>query len=168
VALLDWQLSWVWRKANVHRRLITLQILGYVTQDRSTARYRVSLKLRELGPSSLRHFDLPRVARQHLEHLAALTRETVHLSLLDRLEVIYLDKIDSTESVGAYSRLGRRAPAYCVATGKVSLAHAGEDVMSQIPGTRACYTDNTLTDAAVLRDALTRIHARGYAVNARE
>ena len=56
--------------------------------------------------------------------LAQATGETIHLATLDRAEIVYLDKFDSPLPVAAYSRVGGRAPAYCVASGKALLAAA--------------------------------------------
>ena len=53
--------------------------------------------------------DLKTVAAEYMEHLCQLTGETVHLSVLDGTEVIYLDKVDSPHPVRAYSQVGGRA-----------------------------------------------------------
>src|SRR3546814_715020 len=57
-----------------------------------------------------------------MRELARETSETVHLSVLDGVDVVYVDKIDSPQPLLAYSAVGGRAPAYAVATGKALLA----------------------------------------------
>jgi len=153
-------------KSNVHRVLKTLESAGYVTQIASTARYRLSLKLWELGSKVMSRLDLKREAAEAMEDLSNATRETVHLSILDGAEVIYIDKIDSPEPIRAYSMIGGRAPAYAVATGKALLAFRQFDGIASIPITP--FTQNTVRDARELAAELARIRSQGYAVNTGE
>jgi len=112
--------------SNAHRTLQSLVALGYVRRS-PDARYAPSLRLFELGSRVVGGLDVKQVARAELAGLAQETEETIHLAVLDGAEVIYLDKIDSPQPVAAYSRIGGRAPAQCVATGKVLLAQALPD-----------------------------------------
>jgi len=68
--------------------------------------------------------DIKALVRPHLAAQAAATGETIHLATLDGAEIVYLDKFDSPLPVAAYSRIGARAPASCVASGKALLAAA--------------------------------------------
>ncbi|MDP3612702.1 MAG: IclR family transcriptional regulator C-terminal domain-containing protein, partial [Rubrivivax sp.] len=52
----------------------------------------------------------------------SLTGESVHLSVLDGHEIVYVHKVDSRHMLGMYSRVGRRAPLHCTAIGKVLMA----------------------------------------------
>jgi DNA-binding IclR family transcriptional regulator len=150
-------------KSNVHRVLKTLESAGYVTQVAATARYQLSLKLWELGSKLISRLDLKREASEAMEQLSTATRETVHLSILNGSEVIYIDKIDSPEPIRAYSMIGGRAPAYAVATGKALLAFRRVDGISDIAITP--FTENTIRDARELAAELARIRSVGYAVN---
>ena len=154
-------------KSNVHRLLQTLASRGYLRRH-DDGRYELSLRLWELGSLVLGKLNLKHVAYAHLETLADLTRETVHLSVLDQRDVIYIDKIDSPEPVRAYSSLGGRAPAYCVATGKALLAFASDDLIRSVGASLIPYTSRTLRTEAGLRQALAQIRHDGYATNAGE
>jgi DNA-binding IclR family transcriptional regulator len=153
-------------KSNVHRVLKTLVAAGYVTQIPSTGRYKLSLKLWELGSKLIARLDLKREALDVMERLSDLTRETVHLSILDGAEVIYIDKIDSPEPIRAYSTVGGRAPAYAVATGKALLAFRQPDSAGSIEVVP--FTSSTVRNAKELATELGRIRAQGYAINAGE
>lgn len=153
-------------KSNVHRVLKTLESAGYVTQVAATARYQLSLKLWELGSKLISRLDLKREAAEAMEQLSNATRETVHLSILNGAEVIYIDKIDSPEPIRAYSMVGGRAPAYAVATGKALLAFRRTDGISDIAITP--FTENTIRDTRELAAELARIRSVGYAVNVGE
>ncbi len=109
-------------KSNTHRLLQTLKLLGYVRQIQRGGAYELTLKLWELGMEVHSRLDLAEVASRPMRELAEATGETVHLSMLEDDHVVYVDKIDSPHPIRAYSRKGGRAPAHCVATGKVLLA----------------------------------------------
>ncbi len=152
-------------KSNVHRLLRTLADHGYAQNVAGSGRYEITLKLWELGVEVLDKLDVKRVAFEPMERLVELTGETVHLSILDHGEVVYIDKVDSPQPVRAYSKVGGRAPAYCVATGKALLAHAGAAVVDAVASRLHAYTQHTITDAAELRAELRRVVDTGYAIN---
>lgn len=152
-------------KSNVHRLLQTLNDRGYVQNLGASGRYEVTLKLWELGVEVLDKLDVKRVAFEPMERLVALTGETVHLSILDHGEVVYIDKVDSPQPVRAYSKVGGRAPCYCVATGKAMLAHASEATIEEVARRLHAHTPSTITDAQELRADLRRVRDCGYAIN---
>ena len=94
-------------------------------------------------------------------------RETVHLSVLDGEQVMCIDKLDSPEPVRAYSEIGRRAPAYCIATGKVLLAwrELYQPSLHLVNSKREAFTAATITNVAEMVKKLARIRSQGYAVN---
>ncbi|MBX3568054.1 MAG: IclR family transcriptional regulator [Rhizobiaceae bacterium] len=153
-------------KSNVHRVLKTLESAGYVAQLPATGRYKLSLKLWELGSKLISRLELKREALDVMERLSDSSRETVHLSILDGAEVIYIDKIDSPEPIRAYSTIGGRAPAYAVATGKALLAFRQPDPVGQLE--IVPFTPNTVRNAKELSTELGRIRAQGYAINTGE
>ena len=108
-------------KSNVHRMLATLVAAGYVRAT-GGGRYEATLRMWEYGTHVLMRNDVKRVAGPLLQRLVKATGETAHLSVLDGREVVYVDKIDGDHPVRAYSRIGARAPAHAVATGKALLA----------------------------------------------
>lgn len=152
-------------KSNVHRLLQTLVWHGYVRKCVGSGRYELTLKVWELGAAVIGKLDLKRVASEYLAHLGRLTEETVHLSVLDGGDVIYVDKVDSPQPVRAYSVIGGRAPAYCVATGKVLLAHAPSEVVDKVCLQLQVYTPVTISSPGQLKAELQRVRENGYAVN---
>ena len=61
-----------------------------------------------------------------MERLSLLSRETVHLGVLDNHDVLHIEKVDSPEIVGVSSRVGTRAAPHVTGLGKALLA-AGPD-----------------------------------------
>ena len=157
-------------RSNAHRTLQTLVECGWALQDPATSAYRPSLRLFELGALVAEVADIGTLLRPHLAALAQATGETIHLATLDGAEVVYLDKFDSPLPVAAYSRVGGRAAAYCVASGKALLAAArlDTDALRQRFATLVAHTPNSITDIDALHAELERTRARGYAENREE
>lgn len=152
------------QKSNAHRLLRSLADLGYVRQVEDTARYELTLKLWEMGQRVIVRMDIATEATPAMRRLAAATQETVHLSLLDGDEVVYVHKIESPHPVRAYSAIGGRAPAHCVATGKALLAFQPPDAVD-LSAARKPFTPATITDPLALRAELDRIRKSGHAIN---
>lgn len=150
-------------KSNVHRLLSTLAGLGYV-RNVGDGRYEATLRLWEMGTYAVSHNDIRSVAAPYLAELVAATGETAHLSVLSDAEVIYIDKIDGEHPVRAYSRIGGRAPAHAVATGKALLAFKSTDAISTLAATATRYTDKTLTGDELVQE-LSRVKREGVAFN---
>lgn len=151
-------------KSNVHRLLQTLIHAGYVRQLEDS-RYVLTVKLWELGAQVHKRLDLRTEALPFMEQLAAQTQETVHLSVRDGVEVLYIEKIDSPLPVRAYTAVGGRAPAANVATGKVMLAWADAATVKQAASSLHAFTPLSMTSAHELDQALQAIRRHGYAIN---
>lgn len=157
-------------RSNAHRTLQTLVECGWAVQDEATSAYRPSVRLIELGAMIEGASDLRTRLKPTLATLAEATGETIHLAALDGAEIVYLEKFDSPLPVAAYSRIGGRAPAYCVASGKALLAALGEgtaELRARL-GRLVAHTPNTLTDITALEADLARSRERGWAENREE
>lgn len=152
-------------KSNVHRLLQALVELRYAVRDEATSTYSASLKVWELGTALSARLSVRHVATSAMESLLASTRETVHLSVLDGDEVVYIHKLDSPEPVRSYSEVGGRAPAHCVATGKAILAWQPEARLEELAERLVAYTPKTIVEPQDFLKELERTRALHYAVN---
>ncbi|GAB1575575.1 IclR family transcriptional regulator [Bordetella petrii] len=152
-------------RSNTHRTLQTLAHAGYVVRDQDTGSYRSTLKMFELGARQLSNMDVRSYAPPFMRALAIQTGETVHLSVLDGLDVVYIDKIDSPQPIRAYSVIGGRAPAYAVATGKALLAFQQLDYISHYKSQLHSHTQTTRATEDVLKQELAEVARAGYAIN---
>ena len=152
-------------RSNTHRTLQTLLHAGYVERDADNGAYRGSMKMFALGVRQLANIDVRRIAPKYMTALAKETGETIHLSVLDGVEVIYIDKIDSSQPIRAYSMIGGRAPAHAVATGKALLSVQPEPYLESLPKKLPRFTGATITDRALLRTEMAKAARLGYAVN---
>src|SRR4030066_2183202 len=100
-------------KGTTHRLLSSLTYFGYVRQDPRTRNYFLGLKFVELGQILLQQLDLRKEAQPFLRDLAERTKETVHLVILDRNEVVYIDKLETDQNPSGLkmdSKKGLRQP----------------------------------------------------------
>jgi IclR family KDG regulon transcriptional repressor len=151
-------------KATVYRFLQSLKARGYVVQD-AEDRYRLSVRLFELGAQALPHLDIVREAEPGMRRINELTAETVHLGILDEGSIVYVHKIDSKYNLRMYSRIGRRAPLYCTGIGKVLMAWLEEDELLAHLAQESFErrTANTLTSVEAYLQELDIVRQQGYA-----
>lgn len=153
-------------RSTASRLAASLAEKGFLTRDPHSLEYGLGLRLWELGSLVTQRLDYMDLARQSMDFLSEETGETIHLSTLDGADVIYLGKVDGTHAIVAYTRLGGRAPAYAVASGRAILAaHPSDAVASLYPEILAGYTLRTITRRDDLLETLAREREMGYSVN---
>jgi IclR family KDG regulon transcriptional repressor len=159
-------------KSTVHRLLTTLVAEGLVEKDPVTGMYRLGLVMFELGQAVRVHMDLHAAVGPVLAALREETHESCQVGVLDGHDVVYVDRLESSQSLRLFNEMGRRVPVHTTSSGKVLLAHLPPDrldaVLATAPLTR--MTTRSITDADQLRAELTRVRARGWseAVEERE
>ncbi|NIQ39244.1 MAG: helix-turn-helix domain-containing protein [Proteobacteria bacterium] len=157
-------------KSSVFRVLRTLVSTGFVEKNPQTNKYRLGLKLVELGNRILDHYDLRDHAGPFMEALAKKTKEIIHLSILDRNEIVYLDKRGEGQTLTVATKIGGRSPAHACAMGKVLLAGLSSEELSNVLalGPLAKLTPKTVTTIPKLLRELELVRSRGYAVDDEE
>jgi DNA-binding IclR family transcriptional regulator len=148
--------------SSVSRLLATLVDVGAVEHIRDSGRYRLGLRLLELGNVVLARLDLRQIARPHLRALVESTGETATLSAPGERDAVTVDFVQSPSSVQGVARLGRPSVAHATATGKVLLAF-GPPAPRQ--GPLKTYTRRTITRRAELEAEIDAVRQRGYAYN---
>jgi len=160
-------------KGTTHRLLSSLSYFGFVRQDPKTRNYFLGLKLVELGQVLLNQLDLRKEAEPFLRDLAERTKETVHLVILDRNEIVYIDKVEADQNQSGLrmaSRVGLRNPAHSCAVGKVLLSYLSVEEVDRVIKEKglAKRTENTITDPIQLMEHLKVVRAQGYAIDDEE
>lgn len=154
-------------KGAVHAVLSNLEARGYVRRTPGR-RYQLGIRLWELGFSVERTLGLRDTARPHLQQLTNSTGESTHLSVYDAGDAVYLDKVSTHHAVQAYTHIGGRAPAYCVATGKCLLAYQDDAEVQRVLADLHGFTEKTLTSPVEMAAQLQDIRLQGYATNSGE
>jgi IclR family KDG regulon transcriptional repressor len=160
-------------KGTTHRLLSSLSYFGYVKQDPKTRNYFLGFKLVELGNLLLNQLDLRKEAEPFLRDLAERIKETVHMVVMDRDEVVYIDKVETEQSPSGLrmaSRIGLRNPPHSCAVGKVLLADFSDESQDSFLKGRSLSrrTENTMTDLAQLKEHLKQVRKQGYALDDEE
>jgi DNA-binding IclR family transcriptional regulator len=148
--------------STVSRLLATLVDGGLVEHVQESGRYRLGVRLLQLGNIVLARLDLRQIARPHLQALVESTGETATLSAPGERDAVTVDFVQSPSSVQGVARLGRPSIAHATATGKVLLAFG---LPALPPGALKEYTPRTITQRAALAVELDLVRERGYAVN---
>lgn len=157
-------------KSTVHRLLVTLAAEHLVEQNPQTGKYRLGLKVYELGALVSVHMDLHEAAIGQLHELRNRTGETVQLAVLDGREVVYVERLESSHTLRLFGRVGHRNQAHCTSTGKVLLAALPDAALVRLLDGWAleAKTPYTITDPEAFRAELDAVRARGYAENMNE
>ncbi|MCL2894041.1 IclR family transcriptional regulator [Brenneria tiliae] len=157
-------------KSTLHSLLKTLQVAGYIDQNRENGKYRLGMKLVERGNLVVNSIDIREKARSYLLDLASQTGQTTHLAILDGKEGVYIDKVEGKLAVITFSRIGRRLPVHATAIGKVLLAF---NPQNEIDALLQDYeftqrTPNTIVDRETYLQALESVRQNGYALDNQE
>lgn len=157
-------------KSTAHRLLTTLAAEQLVEQDIETGRYRLGLAVYDLLAATTAGGGLTEAVLPPMTVLRTRTGATVHVAVLDRREVVYVERLDSPQSLRMFLDVGRRNWAHSTATGKVLLAHLPPDDLDRvIDGWQlAALTPHTITDRERLRKELLGVLDTGYAHNLQE
>jgi DNA-binding IclR family transcriptional regulator len=157
-------------KSTAHRVLATLAAERLLEQDATSGKYRLGLSLYELGSAVSEHVDLHQAALPVLTTLRHRTGEMVHVAVLDGLEVVYVERLESHHMLPVFRRVGHRLPAHVTSSGKALLAALPRDVLvARLEDhTLVAWTPRTITSRPVLLAELDRVARRGWASNIEE
>ncbi|MCQ8830026.1 IclR family transcriptional regulator [Streptomyces malaysiensis] len=149
--------------STVHRMAAELVEIGALERE-SDGRYRIGLRLWELGslcpqPNTLREVSLP-----FMHDLYEATSENVQLAVLDGGEALYIERVWGRSSVPVASRVGGRLPLYATGVGKVLLGYAPADLQETVlrAGLHR-HTSHTVVMPGALMRTLRDVRASGIA-----
>lgn len=113
-------------RANARRILLTLQTLGYVTQE--DRHFSLRPRVLEIGYAYLSSLDLSHFAQPIMDDLVERTHVPCNLAMLDQTEIIYVLRASTRHSPSAPIPLniGRRFPAYVTPMGRILLGSLPE------------------------------------------
>jgi DNA-binding IclR family transcriptional regulator len=157
-------------RGSVLRILGALHQKRVIVQDPISKRYRLTLRLLELGAQVLEHVDIQDVARPHLRRLSQLSGETTHLGILDGWDIVKIAKCEPTNPVRLQGQVGCRVPSHCTSLGKALLASLTETELRNYLATYPLtpQTPQTVTSPTILEQHLSEVRVQGYAVDLEE
>ncbi len=154
-------------KSSVYEILTTLVSEGIVEKDGDLGRYHLGIRLFELGNQARSNLGIHKIATPFLKELNKQFDETVHLTILDEDEVLYIECFESTKRLRTYSVIGVRAPLHCTGVGKAMMAFLPKSEIERIVRLKGLtrFTENTITDPKALMRELEKTAIRGFAVD---
>ena len=157
-------------KSAVQRITHTLGALGYLKQDAATRAWSLSSRMLAFSQAVLGQDRVREAALPHLEALARECGETVNLTRLEGVDVVYIARYPSVHAVSVDLRVGSRLPAFCTSPGRAMLARLPADESHGIlaRSARKAWTANTVTETAKHAANVDETRKRGYAVNDQE
>ncbi len=160
-------------RSTTHRYVITLVALGYLEQGASR-KYRLGLRVTDLGLSAINATDLREHAHPQLEELRQRTSYTASVTVLDGTEALIVDIARSyrrgLHSIRRAIRPGSRVPVHSTAAGKVLLAALPDRDQRELLGHAKLTRSgpNAITSKKALRSELEKVRDQGYAIDDEE
>jgi len=155
-------------RSSAHRIALDLADIGLLERT-VNGHFRLGMRLFELGHLALYQRGLRESASSFLADLSSATRSTVHLAVIEQLEVVYLDIIRPTGAPELRSRLGGRLPPSATAVGKAILAFSPASLVdSVIAAGLPRLTPHSITTGEQLRAELNTIRQSGIALDQEE
>lgn len=157
-------------KSTVHRLVAALMANGLVERKPGGTKYGLGWRVFDLGIVAASRLGLLEHVRPHVAQLVESTGETAHFGVLRQGEVMSLVNVESRNTAHMPATVGRRIPIHSTAQGKAILAFLPpQQVEEQLKGylfTR--HTANSIVGMEQLREELTLVRERGYAVDNEE
>lgn len=152
-------------KSTVHRLLGTLIYKGYVIQDNINNKYKLTMKIFELGNKKIKDADILKASTPYTKELMEKVNEVVHLVIRDGVDIVYIDKVEADNTIRMASTIGRRTPLYCTSVGKSMMAFMEDKEVDNIWNNTSILklTEKTIIDLNELKKELKKVRELGYA-----
>jgi IclR family pca regulon transcriptional regulator len=155
-------------RATARRILLTLEKLGHVRTDGKL--FTLTPRVLSLGGAYLASLELPELAQPLMEELVEQTRESCSMATLDPPDIVYVARVPTRRIMTIALGIGARLPAHATSMGRVLLAGLSDEQLDRFidetPLER--FTETTITEPAMLREAVAQTRAQGWAYNDQE
>jgi IclR family acetate operon transcriptional repressor len=157
-------------KSSASYILRALEKHGYISRDHENGRYRIGLKVLNLGRGALSGIDVREVALPIMRQLVDHSGITSHLAILDGPQAVYVEKVEAPGFVKMDTWIGRRMEVYSTSVGKSLVAHLPEDAVQSIVRERGMKrrTPLTITQPGKFLVELEKVREQGYSVDNEE
>ena len=156
-------------KSTTHRIVTTLLHHGFLERASDGQRYRLGIRLANLGFRVIQRMDIRREAIPVMTGLRDQWDETCDLSIFDDDHVLYIEVMHSNHALRIAAAVGLHLPAHCTASGKLFLANMNaQDLEAFLERSLQAHTENTVTAPDELHRQLQRIREQGYSVDHQE
>lgn len=156
-------------KSTVHGIISTLKYHGFISQDEETQKYKLGIRFVEFGDLVINSMNIRNAAVPVIDAVCERIEETVHIAMLDGLDVVWIEKRECTKSIKTSTKIGARLPAYTTADGKIIICYQNKDkIKNYLPKRISQYTNNTITNKGEFIKKLEEMKKNGYAIDNEE
>lgn len=160
-------------KSTVHRMVITLESegylkkIGYNNNNNNNTWYSLGLALLELGHLVEQRLEIRKIAFPTMTNLRDRVNEAVNLIVMDGMEAVYIEKVDTSHPVRVYTSVGRRAPLYAGACPRILLSYLEDEEIDRVIPQFDFRNigDGTITDEKDLRHMILETRKNGYTIS---
>lgn len=156
-------------KTTIFMILNTLEDLNYVRKTED-GKYRLTMKLYNIGKDMLSRLDIRSVAKPVMERLASELRFTVHLAVLEKGKAVYIEKVKGPGFVQFSTEIGQSMHLHNSGVGKALAAFVPEEALDRHLSAHGlpAATPNTITDPNAFKSFLAFVRETGYAIEDEE
>jgi IclR family pca regulon transcriptional regulator len=150
------------------RMLNTLVMLGYVDRIPESRRFRLTLKVVDLGLHAIGRADLREIARPILRSLVGEISEAASLGVLEGGDVLYVERVRAgLTRMGVDIRIGTTIPAVGSMIGQAILAYLSPNDLTRVIATAPRPGELTLRPMsdAEISQVLQAVRANGFALS---
>jgi DNA-binding IclR family transcriptional regulator len=141
----------------------TLMDLGLIERDDMTGVYRLGLSAFGMAQRIINNTSLVRLVHPTLDKLANKHNEAMYITVVNNDEILFLDMVDSFQTVRPVSFLGLRLPFFTNAAGKIIEAMSSSNIWDKF--NKRSANKIGLFDIDKLVSELNEIRAKGFAVD---
>ena len=156
-------------KSTVHGIISTLKYHGFISQDEETQKYKLGIRFVQFGDLVINSMNIRNAAVPVIDAVCEKIEETVHVAMLDGLDVVWIEKRECTKSIKTSTKIGARLPAYTTADGKIIICYQNKDkIKNYLPKRIPQYTNNTITNKGEFIKKLEEMKKNGYTIDNEE
>jgi DNA-binding IclR family transcriptional regulator len=159
-------------RSTTYKFLAVMRECRFLDYDQSLEKYKLGMKLFELGTAVQNRIAIDRIAHPYMEELSNQLGETVGLTVLDGNCALYVEKVEpeSNRPMVILLRKGIRFPLHAGAASKILLAHQQDEKIETFLKTQRLvkYTEKTIIDPVKLRKEVKAIRKAGFAFSEEE
>ena len=152
-------------KPRIYRHLRTLVTRGYVTQEPSSEKYGLTMRLSHIGRAIAEQTGIHVEMRTVMQALRQSVQQSVVVGQIENDGVRVLDILRQPSAVEISSRPGTLFDFHCTAQGKIALAFGEPRLWKKVRRSPLRqWTEATITDLDRLRAEVDKVRKRGWAV----
>lgn len=156
-------------KSATHALVKSLEKKGFLTQNPENSRYRLGVKVYELGMAYTASIELQYAARLVAQRLSERYNQSVHVAVYAGGMAVFVLRTEPSRGSVMFGRMGATMPAHATACGKVLLAYRpAQEIGKYIDDGLLPLTRNTITDRVRFLEEMTRVRRDGYAIDNEE